>query len=125
MRKEYFPYYISRAVISSGFAVLIMGVTWSALATGLILFALFLLYLHSGWFAVDLTHPVFPLRRDTRGVLIQRKALIGGVLAGLATHLVVSNGWNPLTIPSATGSIALSIGILIYFTVQIVLFIKA
>ena len=70
MKREYLPYYISRAVISLLFSLLVFGFSWKALLLSAILFGLFLLYLHSGWFSVDLKNPLFPLRCDSRGQMI-------------------------------------------------------
>lgn len=73
MKREFLPYYISRLILSSIFSVLMLGFNWKALILTLVFFCLFLLYLHSGWFHVDLTNPFLPLRRDSRGQLIQRR----------------------------------------------------
>lgn len=121
MRKEYFPYYISRAILSLVFAFLVLGIHWKAVLFAIILFGLFLLYLHSGWFSINLDTPLTPLRRDQRGQAIQRKALIAAVIAGTLLYLIY-----PLATGIAvTGSIVLSIAIITYFATQFVLFIRA
>ena len=79
MKKEFIPFYISRLVLSAAFALLVFGFNWKAVLFAAVLFALFLLYLHSGWFKLDASSPLFPIRRDDRGILIQRKALLAAI----------------------------------------------
>lgn len=43
---------------------------------GLLVFAVFLYYLHSARYLVDASHPFFPLRRDERSTAIRNHALI-------------------------------------------------
>ena len=38
MKKEYMPYYISRAILSSIFAVIIMGLNWKAALLAVVFF---------------------------------------------------------------------------------------
>jgi len=121
MKREFLPYYISRLILSSVFSVLVLGFNWKALILTLVFFGLFLLYLHSGWFRVDLTHPILPLRRDSRGELIQRKALILAIIVGFSLYLL-SNGFGFALI---SGNIAIAIAIIAYFASQFVLFLKA
>jgi hypothetical protein len=113
MKKEFLPYYISRAILSAVFAVIVWGFTWQALLFAIFIFGLFLLYLHSGWFRVDLTHPLFPLRRDQRGQLVQRKALIAALIVGVFTYLAFS-----LVLPALSANLALPLAIVTYFLVQ-------
>jgi len=124
MKKEYLPYYLSRALLSAAFALLVFKLSWQAAVLGLVMFGLFLLYLHSGWFCVDLSQPLFPLRRDDRGASIQRKALIFAIFAGALVYLVLSQ--TPLfsRIQVASGSLALAIAALTYFISQFVLHLK-
>ena len=124
MKKEYLPYYLSRALLSAAFALLVFKLSWQAAVLGLVMFGLFLLYLHSGWFRVDLSQPLFPLRRDDRGASIQRKALIFAIAAGALVYLVLSQ--TPLfsRIQVASGSLALAIAVLTYFISQFVLHLK-
>jgi len=124
MRKEFLPFYISRAILSSIFSILVIGFTWKALLFAIVLFGLFLLYLHSGWFSIDLNLPFVPLRRDTRGLEIQRKALILSVVFGLLIYLF-SAQLTPLIGVSLSGSVALSIGVVTYFVAQFILFARA
>lgn len=125
MKREFLPYYLSRAVLSALFALLVMGLTWKAALMTIILFSFFVLYLHSGWFQVDSSHPFTPLRRDDRGRQIQRKALIAAVIIGLSVYLVSSLASGISGLPALAGSLALSLGVLAYFVTQFVLFTRA
>jgi hypothetical protein len=123
MKKEFTPYYISRALLSFVFSILVMGFTWKAIVFATVLFGLFLLYLHSGWFSIDLRVPLAPLRRDARGQEIQRKALIASVVVGMLIYLS-SSQLSGLMGLSLSGNIALSIGIITYFVTQFILFAR-
>jgi hypothetical protein len=124
MKREFLPYYLSRAVLSVLFAVLVMGLTWKAVVLAVILFGLFVLYLHSGWFQVDASHPLTPLRRDEHGRQIQRKALISAVVAGLLIYFIPALTSRFTGLPVLTGTMALSFGVLTYFVAQFVLFAR-
>ena len=125
MKKEFYPYYLSRAVISAGFAVLVFGFTWMAAGFALLLFSLFLLYLHSGWFTVDTSKPLTPLRRDTRAKLIQRKALIAAILVGMGVALVMGLCVGQNAFSAVSGSAAVAAAVVAYFASQFILFLKA
>lgn len=125
MKREYLPYYTSRAVISLLFSLLVFGFSWEALLLSAILFGLFLLYLHSGWFSVDSKNPLFPLRRDSRGLMIQRKALIISIMTGLLTYFLLTYLSSFLNLALISGSIAFGFAIMTYFASQFVLFIRA
>jgi len=85
-----------------------MGFNWKATLLAIVLFGLFLLYLHSGWFSIDLRYPLTPLRRDARGQQIQRKALIASIAVGLLIYLTSSH-LSGLIGLSLSGNIAFSI----------------
>jgi hypothetical protein len=87
-------------------------------------FGLFLLYLHSGWFSVDLSTPLYPLRRDLHGLMIQRKALIVAVIAGLLLYTIAGLWPNLFGASLITGRISLSISIIVYFVAQLAFFFK-
>jgi uncharacterized membrane protein len=125
MKKEFLPYYISRAILSATFALLIMGFSWKAVLMTVVFFGLFLLYLHSGWFSIDLRNPLMPLRRDSQGQLIQRKALIISVVVSLLIYLTSLQLSSYLGLSLISGSVAFSIGVITYFIAQFVLFAKA
>ena len=123
MKKEFLPFYLSRAILSAAFASLVIGVNWTALLFAAGLFGLFLLYLHSGWFQVDPRYPLTPLRRDHHGQEIQRKALIASVVVGMLAYLISPYllGFIGFSLP---GNVALSVGIITYFVTQFVLFVR-
>lgn len=123
MKKEFLPFYISRAILSSVFAILAVGVNWMAILLAVVFFGLFLLYLHSGWFSVDLRYPLTPLRRDQHGQEIQRKALIASIVVGMLLYLS-SIHLRGLIGVSLSGHAVLSIAILTYFIIQFVLFVR-
>ncbi len=116
MKTALVPYYVSRALLSAAFSVLLFGLSWRALASAAILLALFLVYLHSGWFAVDTSHPLFPLRRDDRAREAQRKALIAAAIVGGLVYL----GYSTLT-SAASPPLAISAAVLVYFGSQFLL----
>ena len=120
MKTEYLPYYLSRALFSLLFAAAVFGIGWVAAAAALVLFGLFLLYLHSGWFEVDLSHPFFPLRRDQRGRDAQRVALIVAVSAALLGYLAIKYLAIPLGL-RLPDVLSLTLAILAYFITQWIL----
>lgn len=124
MKREFVPYYISRAAFSAAFALLVFGFTWEAALFAVLVFSLFLLYLHSGWFRVDLAHPLFPLRRDDRGTAIQRKALIAAIVVGLLAYLTLTQFTWPTGVAGAAGSLALVAGVIVYFISQFMFHLK-
>ena len=125
MKREFIPYYLSRAALSAIFALLVMGFTWKAVLVAIVLFGLFLLYLHSGWFPVDPSHPLTPLRRDERGRLIQRNALIAAVIVGVLIYIILTQIPFLSGMSIIAGPLALSGGILTYFFAQFILFVRA
>ena len=124
MKKEFLPYYISRAVLCSALAVLVVGFTWKALLLAGVMFALMLFYLHGGWFRVDPSRPLFPLWRDARGKDIQRKALVAAVASGLLAYMVLAYLPALDRLPNS-GTLALLLGVLVYFLTQFILFARA
>ena len=124
MKKEFLPYYISRFILSAVFSILVWGFTWMAALMTFVLFGLFLLYLHSGWFSIDLSTPLYPLRRDSHGQMVQRKALIFAVTLSLLLYTFAVPLSNFIGIPVISGHTTLSIGIITYFLAQFTLYIK-
>ena len=123
MKKEFLPFYISRAVLGLAFAVLALGMNWMAMLLAITFFGFCLLYLHSGWFSVDLRYPLTPLRRDAHGLEIQRKALIISIIVGLLVYL--ASPYLPGLIGFAiSGNVALFVGIISYFVTQFALFAR-
>jgi hypothetical protein len=125
MKKEFIPYYISRALLSIIFSILVAGLSWKAVLLAILFFGGFLLYLHSGWFSIDLKNPLTPLRRDLHGQLVQRKALLLSVVVSVSLYLISQGLFVYLGLVLITGQVALSIGIIVYFIAQFVLFAKA
>ncbi|HDD55608.1 MAG TPA: hypothetical protein ENG59_05155 [Chloroflexi bacterium] len=117
MKKGYLPYYLTRAIISILFSALVFGLSWVAGVFAAVLFGLFLLYLHSGWFDVNPATPFTPLRRDPRAREIQRKALIAALVCG-TTLFVISPYLSNWFLNAETRPIVLPIGIIVYFGVQ-------
>ncbi|MBI5962230.1 MAG: hypothetical protein HY863_02045 [Chloroflexi bacterium] len=124
MKKEFLPYYISRLILSIVFPILVWGFTWIASLMAIVFFGLFLLYLHSGWFSIDLSTPLYPLRVDSHGKEVQRKALIFAVTFSLLLYTFAAPLSNFIGIPLISGHAALSVGIITYFLAQSSLFIK-
>jgi len=125
MKKEFLPYYISRFILSAVFSILVWRFTWMAALMTFIFFGLFMLYLHSGWFSIDLSTPLYPLRRDSHGQMVQRKALIAAIVLSLLLYMVSIPLSSFIGISAISGNVALSIGTITYFAVQFTLFIKA
>ncbi len=125
MRKEFIPFYLSRAALSAIFAVLVLGLSWKAILLAIALFGGFLLYLHSGWFHVDPSHRLTPIRRDERARQIQRKALIAAVAMGLLIYGILTQASDLLDLSLVAGPLALSIGVITYFVTQFVLLARA
>jgi hypothetical protein len=124
MKREFYPYYISRFIFSAIFSILVWRFTWMAFLMTFTFFGLFLFYLHSGWFSVDLSTPLYPLRRDLHGQMIQRKALIVAVIAGLLLYTIAGLWPNLFGASLITGRISLSISIIVYFVAQLAFFFK-
>ncbi|MCP5099059.1 MAG: hypothetical protein GY943_26195 [Chloroflexi bacterium] len=124
MKKEYIPYYGSRAILSASFAILVVGMSWNAIVITIVLFSLFLLYLHSGWFYIDLRYPLTPLRRDARGNLIQRKAMILSLGIGYLVYLFSSQLAAHFGLTLIAGNLLFVIAVLTYFATQFILFVR-
>ena len=121
MKKELMPYYLSRAVLSIAFAlafIFLKGTLWMGIAIGVLSFAGFIWYAHSGRYLVDPSSPLTPLRRDARGKAIRDRAVVAGVaVGGMAFFLlfVVRSllGWS-----INLDSISLLVGVITYFVVS-------
>ncbi len=124
MKKEYIPYYLSRAIFSAVFSLFVLGINWQAGFLAAVFFGLFLLYLHSGWFQIDMSTALVPLRRDSHGNLIQRKALIASVVVGLTIYLISTQLSGTLFQFVTFGNIGFPAAVVTYFLVQFVLFAR-
>ena len=125
MKRGFLVYYVSRAVLSLGLAWLMFGFSWKALVLAGFFMGMFVLYLHSGWFQVDASNPLFPLRRDERGREIQRKALIAAVVSGAVVFVILAAIPNGAVAEQAAGPVAMAVAACVYFAVQFVLFARA
>lgn len=120
MKKEFLPFYLSRAILGLVFGFLVMGISGKAILFGIAFFGFCLLYLHSGWFSVDLRYPLTPLRRDAHGQDVQRKALITAIVVGSIIYLASSLLSGLVYLPANTAFLS---GIAVYFVTQFGLFI--
>jgi sterol desaturase/sphingolipid hydroxylase (fatty acid hydroxylase superfamily) len=124
MKRQFIPFYVSRAVLGLVLAVAVLGFTWKAAALAACFFAFFLVYLHSGWFEVDSSRPWFPLRRDERGREIQRKALIAAIVSGVTIFVLLTVIPFSASLTLAAGPLAMALGGGIYFATQFALFAR-
>lgn len=119
MKRELLPYYISRAIISAGlgiFVVLNGGWSWWAgTAMGILGFVVFLWYAHSGYYLLDLSTPLFPLRRDARSIAIRNQALVVAVGVGGVSYALLSLLKIVVPLPSNLGTWVFSLGVVVYF----------
>lgn len=120
MRKELIPYYLSRAVFSALVGLLIglkVGPWWMGLLTGVLIFAGFIWYAHSGRYLIDTSRPLTPLRRDERGKRIRDRSAVAAVaIAG-----VVYGGLGllvPVFPVENTAAWAALAGVIVYFAVS-------
>ena len=121
MKQAFIPYYLSRSAISILFPLLVIGFKWSALPWMLLLFGGFLLYLHSGWFVVYFSRPLFPLRRDQHGLDIQRKALIAGVGSAILLRLISSVLIVQGVVDPFPGTVFFALGVVVYLGSQMLM----
>jgi hypothetical protein len=124
MKTEFLPYYLSRAIFSLLLAAAVFGLNWAAGAAAAVMFGLFLIYLHSGWFEIDLSNPFFPLRRDQRGRDVQRKSLIAAVCTALLGWLAIKYLAAPLDLSLSQG-LTLPLAVLAYFITQWILLARS
>jgi hypothetical protein len=119
MKRELTVYYISRAVFSALFAGLMvwMGgfLWWHGLILGIVLYAGFLYYAHSGHYLIDPGRPLAPLHRDDRAKRIRDRALVLAAVVGGVSYalLSIAGMWLPLLADLA--GTALIVGVLTYF----------
>lgn len=120
MKKELMPYYLSRALLSGlvGWILGASGALWMGVLAGVLVFAGFIWYAHSGRYLIDPSRPLTPLRRDARGKTIRDRAVViavgvGGGLYGIATLL-----GRIVPVPGNLGTWAALVGIVVYFAVS-------
>lgn len=126
MRRELIPYYVSRAFLSALLGLLISSGngTWMGVILGLAVYVGFIWYAHSGRYLVDTTNPLFPLRRDARGMAIRDRAVVISVGIGGVAYLGLSIASHLLSISAPIGSWAFALGVVAYFVITNWLFIK-
>ena len=124
MKRQFIPYYLSRAALSLVLGVVVLGFSWKAAALAACFFGFFLVYLHSGWFEVDPSRPWFPLRRDERGREIQRKALIAALVSGVIIFVLLTAIPISASLTLAAGPLAVALGACVYFATQFALFAR-
>jgi len=121
MRKELMPYYLSRAVLSIAFAVAFIyldGMIWLGITLGVLSFAGFIWYAHSGRYLVDPASPLAPLRRDARGKFIRDRSVVAAVTVGGVVFFLLFLARSLLGWSINLDSIALLVGVITYFVVS-------
>lgn len=126
MKRTLIPYYVSRAALSAlfGWFFSLTMSLWVGVVAGIVVFAGFLWYAHSGRYLIDESTPLFPLRRDDRGKAIRdRSTVLAVVVTGLA-FLGISLGVWASGAPSQLGWLAVVTGVVTYFVASNWLFVK-
>ena len=127
MKRVLIPYYVSRAVLSALFGAFFVfngHAWWLGLLMGLLLYAGFIFYAHSGRYVIDPSTPLTPLRRDAWGNAIRDRAVVWAVGAGGAVFAVLSLAGVIFQITIAAGSLALISGVIVNFAVTNWLYIR-
>ena len=126
MKRELIPYYVSRAFLSALLGLLISSGngTWMGVLLGLAVYVGFIWYAHSGRYLVDTTNPLFPLRRDARGMAIRDRAVVISVGIGGFAYLGLSIASHIFSMSAPIGSWAFALGVVAYFVITNLLFIK-
>ncbi len=94
--RELIPYYISRALLAAlagWFAASIRG-PLAGIVMGTFIFAGFIWYAHSGWYLIDTTHPLSPLRRDARGSTIRDSAVVTAISVTGPLYVLFKDPWE-------------------------------
>ena len=126
MKRELIPYYVSRAFLSALVGLLISSGNeiWMGVLLGLAVYIGFIWYAHSGRYLIDTTTPLFPLRRDARGMAIRDRAVVISVAIGGLTYFGLSIASQLFPINAHIWSWAFGLGVLAYFAISNWLFIK-
>ncbi|MCD6577326.1 MAG: hypothetical protein J7K66_04845 [Anaerolineaceae bacterium] len=126
MKRELIPYTISRAVISALLGILFSfsNSVWMGILIGSLTFFGFIWYAHSGWFLIDTTTPLTPLRRDARGKEIRNRALVIAVAAGGLVYGISALLNQILPLSNNMDGWALIAGGIIYFSISSWFYIK-
>lgn len=114
-------YYISRAVISAAFGMLIASISsywWAGILAGILAFAWFVLAPHIGRYVVHPEFGVTALRRDERAEIINdkaaRNAFVISMLA-LGGMIVYFETLSLSSVPISIFKWLLIMGVLIYY----------
>jgi hypothetical protein len=121
------PYYLSRALMSAllGLALALGGSAWWLGAlTGALTFAGFLWYAHSGFYLVDTSRPLAPLRRDERGKAIRDRAAVAALAVGGVTFGALALLGQAVSLPPNATNWALLVGVIAYFVVSNWLYLR-
>lgn len=120
MKRELTLYYISRAVMAVVFGYLVASSSsiWLGVLLGSITFVGFIWYAHSGWYLIEPSTPLYPLRRDKRGEAIRDKAVLMAVTAAFLFYAVFSRIAGIFSLAVPVGSWAFVLGSITYFAVS-------
>jgi len=127
MKKELSLYYISRAALSALMAYIMFHAgwsIWSGVLIGLVLFALFIWYAHSGYFLVDAGKPLMPLKRDARAKVVRDRSLVSAVVIGGVIYAILGMLSQITTLAPEIKNLALVIGVFSYFVISQVMFAR-
>ena len=126
MNRKLLPYYISRAVLSAlfGWFFSLNAGPWLGVLAGILVYAGFLWYAHSGRYLVDTSNPLFPLRRDARAKAIRDRATVTAVAVAAFAFLGLSIVAWFLDLDYQIGTLALVLGAVAYFVASNWLFVK-
>ncbi len=126
MKRELTPYYISRAVLAAlfGYYVALSSPVWLGILLGIVTFAGFLWYAHSGWYLIEPATPLYPLRRDKRGEAIRDRAILLAVTAAFLFYVVFSKVARFFALTVSISSWAFVLGAVAYFAVSYWLYWK-
>jgi len=120
MKHELIPFYISRAILATvlGWGVSAALNQWIGALLGVLVFAGFIWYAHSGRFLIDSSNPLFPFKRDDRGNAIRDKGVVIAVgVSGLIFALVTVLSLF-VSVKVDTASITFGVGAATYFIVS-------
>ena len=127
MKRELVPYYVSRAALSALFGWVFSlggGRWWPGALMGVLTFAGFVWYAHSGRYLIDPSQPLTPLRRDARGEDIRNRAVVIAVVVGGVAYGALSLLGLAVALPPNVGAWALLGGVATYFAVSNWLYVK-
>jgi hypothetical protein len=128
LERALLPYYLSRALMSAllGLALALGGgAWWLGALIGALTYAGFLWYAHSGFYLVDTSRPLAPLRRDERGKAIRDRAAVAALAVGGVAFAALSLLGQTVSLPLNAATWALLVGVIAYFVVSNWLYLRA